>query len=308
MTPAQRRNRIAKFRKKGKRTGILRFLVPLLVAIAVLVFVVFNTKYFSGKNKLGIAINSPDGGIIVSVLDPENNEITNISIPASTQLDVARGLGRWKSKSIWALGVNEKIGGVLLQETVIKNFHFPVSAWADAPAYGFVSGDFLANLKAVFFPYKTNLRIGDRVRVGLFTLAVKNANRLDIDLSKTGFLKKAKLTDGESGYIVAGKIPDDLLVVFSQLGTSGKEAKVNIKDATDTALTAQELGETIQVLGGKIVAVSKVESEALDCTLKGDKLWVHTLAQVFSCKIEKTPPEGKFDLEIKIGRGFADRF
>ncbi|HJX59512.1 MAG TPA: hypothetical protein VJ481_03080 [Patescibacteria group bacterium] len=308
MTPAQRRKRITKFGKKGKRGGFLRFLLPLLVVLAVLVFVVFNSRYFSGKNKLGIAINSPDGGIIVSVLDPENDEITNISVPASTQLDVARGLGRWKSKSIWALGVNEKIGGVLLQETVIKNFHFPVSAWADAPASGFVSGDFLGGLRAIFFPYKTNLKIGDRVRIGLFAMAVKNANRLDIDLTKTGFIRKAKLTDGESGYIVAGKIPDDLLVVFSQLGSSGKELKVNIKDATGTPLTAQELGETIQVLGGKIVAVSKVIPEASDCSLKGDMLWVRTLSQVFSCRVEKAPPEGKFDLEITIGKAFADRF
>ena len=137
MTPAQRRKRIANFKRKGKRP-LARLIVVALSAVFVL-YLVLTTKYWNSKEKLSMAIISPEGAVVVSVLDPQNGEITNISIPKNTQVEASRQLGTWKIKSIWALGENEKIGGALLKDTVVKNFKFPVSVWADGEALGFAS-------------------------------------------------------------------------------------------------------------------------------------------------------------------------
>src|SRR3972149_6326651 len=130
MTPARRRKYL-RLKKRGRRS----FLKPLIyigLALILIAFFFFNTKLWKLNQKLGLVINSPDGNVVVMSIDKQNEDITIIEIPATTQLDVARQLGSWRAKSIWTLGENEKLGGALLRETIVKNFHFPVLGWADA--------------------------------------------------------------------------------------------------------------------------------------------------------------------------------
>jgi len=307
MTPAQRRKRIANFNKKGKKRSVFRLLALGAVALFVL-YLALTTKYWSSQEKLSMAVASPDGGIVVSVLDPQNGEITNIMVPKNTQVEASRELGTWKIKSIWALGVNEKLGGRLLKDTVLKNFKFPVSVWADKGAFGFASGDTLGVLKAMFFPYDTNLRMGDRLRIGIFSLGLANSKRTDVDLTKSGYLKKTKLTDGEEGYVLSGKIPKDLLVVFSDPEISRLGLKVNIKDASADPSVAQEVAEVIEVMGAKVAAVTKEPKTSSDCRIWGSGFFAKDVARLLSCKLEKERPQGRFDLELEIGEGFAARF
>lgn len=309
MSPAQRRKRFASLKAKGKKSkgfGLIALVIILLLALA---FVAFNTKYWRAEAKVVLVQPSLGGEILVTAFDPETEEITNIIVPANTELEVARELGRWKAKSIWKLGENEKLSGKLLKETVIKNFHFPVIAWADSKAYGFATGDVLALAKAVFFPYKTNLRIGDRIRIGLFSLGVKTGKRIEINLSETSYLKKTKLTDGEEGFTVTGKTPRELLILFADAKVSQKGLRVNIKDATGKYAVAQETGETIEVMGAKVAAVTKMEKENSDCKISGkDKSFTRLVGEVFDCKEIGDSPEGTFDLEITLGETFAKRF
>ena len=307
MTPAQRRKRIANFKNKGKKLPLVR-LIALALAAIFLLYLALTTKYWNSKEKLSLVISSPEGGVVVSVLDPQNGEITNISIPKNTQVEASRQLGTWKIKSIWALGVNEKVGGALLKDTVVKNFKFPVSVWANGGALGFASGDTLGILKAMFFPYDTNLRMGDRLRIGIFSLGLSNSKRTDLDLAKSGYLKKAKLTDGEEGYVLSGRLPKDLLVVFSDPEISRLGLKVSIKDASGNPRVAQEIAEVIEVMGAKVAAVSKETKASSDCRIWGSNFFAKDLTRLLSCKLEKEPPQGKFDLEIEIGEGFAERF
>lgn len=306
MTPAQRRKRIANFKRGGKRP-LARFILVALFALFAF-YLVLTTKYWNSKEKLSLAMMSSDGTVVVSVLDPKNGEITNISIPKNTQVESARELGTWKIKSIWALGVNEKLGGRLLKDTVLKNFKFPVSVWADEQALGFASGDTLAVLKAMLFPYDTNLKMGDRLRIGIFSLGLGNSKRTDLDLAKSGYLKKTRLTDGEEGYTVSGKIPKDLLVVFSDPEISRLGLKVHIRDASGNSRVAQEVAEVIEVMGAKVAAVSKEPKASSDCSIRGSNFFAKDVAKLLSCKLEKEGPEGKFDLELEIGDGFAGRF
>jgi hypothetical protein len=247
--------------------------------------------------------------VVISVFDPGLEKITNIIIPKNAEVDVARQLGRWKLGSVRELGENEDLEGKLLAETIVKHFKLPVAAWADAPASGFADGDILGIVKASLLPYKTNLGMGDRLKLGLFSIRINNLKRENIDFSEDNILKKVTLIGGEEGYILAGRLPNYIIALFSNPNISSEGAVVVILDATGKANVAEEMGEVVEVMGVKLANIKKEEVDDFDCEVKGkDKELLEEIAQVFSCKKLKEIPEGNFDLEIRIGRDFSRRF
>ena len=310
MSPAQRRKKRAK--QKAKRNGknsykklLFIFLVPLLVFL----LITLQTRFWKSSEKTFLAISKEGGEVAISVFDPELEKITNIIIPKNTEVDVARQLGRWKLGSVRELGENEDLEGMLLAETIVKHFKLPVAAWADSPALGFAEGDILGIVKASLLPYKTNLGIGDKLKLGLFSIRIKNLKRENIDFSEGNILKKVTLIGGEEGYVLAGRLPNYIVALFSNPDISSEGATVIILDATGKANVAEEVGEVIEVMGVKIANIKKEEVADFDCEVKGkDKELLEEITQVFSCKKLKVMPEGNFDLEIKIGKDFTRRY
>ena len=314
---SQSRKRLSKFRrralkKKAKSKAKFRFLkiaVFAIVFFSTLVFISLNTEFWDGKSNLNLVINKESGEVILAVFDPEVGEIVNISIPGNTQVNVSRQLGTWKMKSVWQLGINEGLVGALLAETVTRHFKLPVVAWANSPAEGFVSSNPTQLVKAIFIPYKTNLKIGDRVRLALFSLGVEGTSRVDINLVDTSFLRKTRLTDGGEGFIAKGTLPQKLLVIFADSEISRAGTKVVIKDASSVPGLAEEVGAIIEVLGAKVVSVSKEQQSGVDCEISGkEKDTVEKIARLFSCKVSSAPLEGSLDLQILLGEDFAKRY
>ena len=122
-------------------------------------------------------------------------------------------------------------------------------------------------------------------------------------------MKKTQLIDGEEGFILTSGLPASILALFSDIEISQKDVLVLIRDATDKRGVPEQVGEIVEVLGAKVVAIKKEESEKFDCMVLGkDQKAVEKLVQVFSCEKRKGLPSGSFDLEIKIGEEFARRF
>jgi len=254
-------------------------------------------------------INKESGEVVISVFDPGLEKITNITFPKNTEVDVARQLGRWQLGSVRELGENEDLEGKLLAETMVKHFKLPVAAWADAPALGFAEGDVAGIIKASLLPYKTNLGIGDKLKLGLFSIRIKNLKRENINFAEGNILKKVTLIGGEEGYVLAGRLPNYIVALFSNSNISNGGSVVVILDATGKANVAEEVGEVVEVMGVKLANIKKEEVDDFDCEVKGkNKELLEEITQVFSCKKLKTAPEGNFDLEIKIGSEFARRF
>jgi len=314
MSPAQRKNRSHRRgdRLRGKRPGgnpFIRIILAVVLIAGAFFFLSFQTRFWDAKSKLTLATNTKEGDIIVSSFDPQTASVTNIFIPASTQLNVSRQLGSWRAKSIWQLGLNEKLSGALLRETVVKNFYLPIVAWGDAPALAFSQGDFLGIARAMVLPFKTNLKVGDKIKLGIFALSVKNPKRTDLDLRQGNYLKKARLTDGEEGYIPTGAGLEKLIIYFADSGVSQKNLRVEIKDASGGSRVAQEVGKTIEMIGAKVSSLSKVEQEDTDCQVAGkDKRLVELISAVFSCQKVKGEPSGNFDAQVKLGKGFIGRY
>lgn len=317
--PAQRKKRRSGYKPSLRRKGFrkrkkkkIKFPVPLValvLLVALTIYLYLRTGFWNTKSKLSIAIKKDTGEVLISTFDPTVSEITNITIPGNTEVHVARSMGTLQIKNVWQLGENQGLDGKLLSETITRHFKFPVVAWADNEALGFTETNLISLMKAAILPYKTNLKIGDRVRIAIFAAGVNNPKRAEIDLSETSYLAKTILVDGDEGYTVAGSFPKGLLVVFSDPQISNKATTVKILDASSKVGLAQELGEVIGVFGAKVASVDKVEGEEFDCEVKGkEREIVEKVAKLFSCRKVEETIEGGFDLEIAIGEEFARRF
>jgi hypothetical protein len=308
MSPARRRK--SRRRRKTQKKPFLRKAVFLLVAFAAF-FVVFRvtTKHWNSENKLSIAVPRENGSVVVSTFDPATEGIKTVVIPAETEVRVARQLGTWRIKSVWELGQDEGLDGQLLSETITKQFRIPVYVWGDSVGSGFSSSSPTTIIKAALFPYKTNLGIGDRLRLAAFCLGVKNFKREEIDLSETRVLQRTTLVDGTPGYRVVGDIPSSIAAIYSDPYMSSISAKTQIIDATSNNSVAKDVGEIVEVIGLKTASIEDVEVRGeLDCEVSGrDRDLAKTISKLFSCKVVKHE-EGNFDLTILVGEEFAKRF
>ncbi len=311
--PAQRnRKRLVKYKNgKKKRFSFVKIFIFVLVPLALIIYLLTSSKYWNGNDKVSIAIKKSDGDVLITTLDPQVEEITNLLISGDTQVELPRQLGTMKIKNVWQLGVNEDLDGKLLAETITYHLKFPVYIWADKQAAGLTSTNLYSLAKAVVLPYKTNLTVSDRLRIAGYTIRVNNANRIDLDLSRTSYLTKSTLKDGEQGYVVAGSFPRRLLVVFSDPDLSNSASTVVIKDFTNSASAANQVGEVIEVLGAKVASIVDEDGDinGAGCIVKGaNERFVTIIADLFTCEAVIAELEGTFSLEISISDSFVKRF
>jgi len=308
MRSARRRALFGKKKKTVKISSlIVKVFLPVAVALTVFAFVRFGTHYWNGRDKFAFVFRLGSGDAAVSVLDPKLGQLTTLVIPGDTEVDVARNYGTFRIKSVWQLGVNEKIGGSLLAETITQNFLFPVFLWSDTDAKSLADTNVLGILHFVFFPKSTDITFSDRVSASLFALRIQGFGKNWLDLTKNQFLVKQELGDGQMGYVLAGPISPRLTVYFSDNTFADKNLRVAIGDATGEPGVADKVGQIIEVMGGKITSIDKKNGEGSDCSVLGsDPRIVEKVADLFSCKM--SAGRGEMDLEIDLGKAFAKRF
>ncbi len=289
--PSRRRQLREKKKVKTKNFGLFaKILLPLILFLIVLLFFLLNTKYWNGKDKFIFVSKLGDGGAEVTVLDPRLSEEINLIIPGETEVAVARNLGTLQLRNVWQLGINENLGGGLAAETISRNFLFPVFLWRDD------------------FGKTTNIPLGDVLLTKIFLLGVKPINKIEVHLGKSQFLTKVKLNDGTSGYRLTGPVSGAITAYFSDNDFANRALRIGIADAAGRAGVAQRVGEIIEVMGGKIVSISKIASlPEVDCLVSGkDPKAVRKIANLFSCR--RLDQETDFDIEVKLGGKFSKRF
>lgn len=296
-------------KKSDKKTkplvGAISFII---LAILLFTFVKLSTRYWNGNDKVAFAFRSNEGDVEVSILDPKLNEFTTLTIPGDTQVDVAENYGTLRIKNVWQLGINEKKKGRLLSETVSRNFRFPLNLWSDDDASSLREGHFFNILKFISFPKATNIPFGDRLSIGLFAMKSGASNKSEIDLGKSQYLHKEKLSDGQMGYVQIGSVSEHLQVYFSDNEIAESSVRVSILDGTGKFGIAQIVGEILEVMGGKVVSIDKNgDLPDTDCVVAGsDKKIVKKIAVLFSCSNKNSA--GDIDLQITLGGKFAKRF
>jgi hypothetical protein len=297
-------------RKKGNQA---KNITPKILAAFIILAVFFgffkiSQKFWNGKDKFAVVYNTSEGDAAVTVLDPQLGDVTTLLIPGDTQVEIARNYGTIRLKNVWKLGLNEKIGGALLAETVTQNFSFPTFLWGDTSPNALANGKFGGLISFVFSPGKTNIRFGDRLSAAFFSIGISDQNREIIDLGKSQFLTKIRLSDGEMGYILTGPVSQRLTAYFSDIESPEGYISIGINDATGIPGVAENVGRVLEVLGGKVVAVNKkVQPLPTDCEVAGkNPQMLAKIVNLFGCKTTKTT--SGLTIELTIGSQFAKRY
>lgn len=292
-----------------KRSRLIKYLILLVIPLVIFFYIFINSNLWDGESKLPLAIATNNGDVKIVVFDPVLGEITTVIIPADTQIEVARNLGTLRIKNVNQLGENEGLSGKLLAETLTSYFRLPVTAWSDSEAEGLLTTNIFSLLKFIYTPYKTNLGIGDRVRLVFFSAGVQNTKRAVYNLSETSYLTKTTLKDGQPGYTASGRLPSSILVYFSDPEFSKTSLTLAIIDSTSNRTSARKVGEVIEVLGAKVAAIIEKDPKRFDCGVGGSNLIVvDKISTLFGCKLTEDLSTGDFDIQIEIGDEFAERF
>jgi hypothetical protein len=302
-------------RRKRKKKSDSKFLrvffrvfLPILIVFCAIVFILSTTYHWDKQDKLAVVVNL-NSEVEIIVFDPVNESIYSVIIPNETQVEVARQLGGWKIGSVWELGQNEGVEGLLLAETVSRYFKFPTTVWADRHADDFIKGDYGNLVKAILSSYPTNLGFGDKLKIALFSVGTNNTNKQEIHLAHTTYLKEGNLKDGSVGYKLFGKIPEKLALIFGNSKISEKNYKVSVINRSSSRFIAQDLGEVIEVLGAKVVLVKEEDTKEMDCNVIGmDPYFSKTIHNLFGCEEIKSKPEGNIDVEVIVGENFIERY
>ncbi|MGA2910841.1 MAG: hypothetical protein ABSE04_03545 [Candidatus Microgenomates bacterium] len=309
MKSARRRAFIERKRKKGKFFGILvKVFTPVFLILAIFVFIRISTRYWNGHDKVSVAFREANGDAAITVMDPKLDEVTTFTIPGDTQVEVARNFGTFRIKNVWQLGIDQKAGGSLLPETIRNNFLFPVFLWSESSAESLGTGNMGGILHFIFLPKTTNIPFGDRLSMGVFAFRIQDLGRSEIDLGQSQFVTKETLNDGQIGYVINGPISQRLTVYFSDNDIADENLRVNIVDATGAPGVSDNVGEILEVMGGKVVSVDKkLSAENSDCSVTGNNSEIiRKVSDLFSCRVVKGQTD--FDLEIQLGQKFAARF
>ena len=295
---------------RSKRLGLKwKTILIIFLFLGFFFYLSFNTKYWTGNNKLNIA--SPlNGSLALYIFDPVAGKIITLTIPGDTELESARNLGVFRAKNLWQLSINEKAQGVLVGETITRNFNIPTIAWAEKPIAGFASGRGLAQLKALVTPFKTNLSFADKLRLFFFGLGVSEFKVENVNLAESGLLINAKLIDGGEGYKVTSRIPDQVLVLASDYYFTHSQTVINIIDASGDVRVIEDFTRVVEAMGAKVVKIEKTQDADMNCEVSGkDERKVQRVAMIFGCKsLGNNGFNGNFDLQIKLGEGFAKSF
>ena len=297
-------------KKNSSKTnyGRWKFLIVLILVVAFVVYLMTNNKFWVSGNKLTL-VTTQGSDVHVVVYDTEIEKITTIEIPGDTLVDVPRSLGSMRIKNVWQLGENEGIGGMLLAETVTKNFRIPVVVWADERANAFSTGNYIYIVGAAFVPYKTNMNFADRFHLALFSIGVKDFKKETVDIRHSAYLKEEQLPDGNVGYVVTGRVPKSIAILASDNAFAKEGVRVAIYDGTNIPGYAEQVGMILEAMGGKVVSINKIDHSD-DCIVESNNDMVRKrLSMLFSCTGKGSGGlKGNYDVEFTIGEVFYSRF
>ncbi|QQG47287.1 MAG: hypothetical protein HY044_04135 [Candidatus Woesebacteria bacterium] len=289
----------------GKNFAKLKRHLIIFASLFVGLCLIFGFVVNSHRRRIILAIPLSDGGVSVNVFNNRSNSITSFKIPSETLVSASRNLGFWKIKSIWRLGIDEKLYGKLLSETLAKSFYFPVDSWASYEANGFLSGGFGASLSSLFSSYKTNLSFWDKINIFLMS----NTSRRDFsDLKETSLLEEAVLPDGDRGFRISNSnIQSEIVSAFADPVLSSKSATVSIFNQGQLANDKiVGVGMLLEMMGAKVIGSFSKGSSDFNCQVEArDKEAAFEFQRILGCSIQIAPDLGDGEFKLYLGRQFV---
>jgi len=281
------------------------------ITLILIVFLIWNSL-FSGSNwekksKLVLVRAKTTDSVDLLIFDPSNSEVVEFGIPESTEVEVVGNLGIRKIGKLWDLSVDENKEGLLLRNTVEKNFLLPVDGWI-GPDTNPISANYFDKIKFILIGNNTNLNLRDRLKIIIFLL--KNP-KSDVrqNFKDFSFLKEGIGEDGRQNYQINGEITERIRSYFSEKYFFENNYKIMIKRGPENSYLSEKVGKIIEILGAKpAYSTYNSDLEIEGCIIYTKDLYLSTkLTNIFNCKL-MDKKEGVFDAVIYIGSGLEKEF
>ncbi len=312
----------AKRRSKRKHKNLLKqtavplkkvlfsiFIILVLIVVVIIIKIQLSENLWTGNEKLSIAIDNKEDGVVVVLLDPKHNEMHKFYYPENLEIEAARNLGKWKIGSLWDLGENEKVGGSLLAQSITKSIRTPVYSWSNQQLLSILDKGLLAipqNL--INFNNSTNLSIKDFFRIFRFVTSIDKVNIVTYYAENLNYISSHTLRDGTDGYVVSRMPETRISSLFSDEYVLSQPNRAVIISSIGNNWKAKQIGEVFEVIGVKVAAIREEANEVKDCEISAnDEKLAINLSRYFDCDYN-TKTSTNFDVEIRIGQGFVNRF
>ncbi|MCL4382779.1 MAG: LytR C-terminal domain-containing protein [Patescibacteria group bacterium] len=318
--------------KRRRKVSVLIKLVFCLILLGFILFLAFSFLKLTKESPF----NKDSRSTIILATKPllllsfePGSDLTVISIPEKTYLEVNRGFGSYRLGAVWELGAMEGLRGKLLAETVGEFLGVPVDGWV-GPKNGSWSVSFnrenflqqkneLISLRYLLKPQElilsfqnleTNLNFVDLTRLWFSAKFTRFDKVKFVDLENGPALNTLTLADGTKVLTADQKLVDSLLVgLFKEQKIVQEHLTVEILNGTEKAGLANRLARLITNLGGDVVSVTNSQEKISRCQIKGKSQALESytgqlLFKIYNCVKIADQNEARADLQVAIGQDY----
>ncbi len=318
--------------KRRRKFSVLIKLILYLLLLGFILFAAFSflnlTKASSLNKDLRSTIILSSKPLLVLSFEP-GGDLTVVSIPEKTYLEVNRGFGSYRLGTVWELGAMEGLKGKLLAETVGEFLGVPVDGWIgpknDSWSVSFNRENFLQKkneltswqnllkpqeLLRSYQNLETNLNFVDLVRLWFSAKFTRFDKVKFVDLESGPALNTLTLADGTKVLTASQKLVDDLLSgLFKEQKIVQEHLTVEILNGTEKAGLANRLARLITNLGGDVVSVTNSQEKISRCQIKGKSQALEgytgqLLVKIYNCVKTPDQTEARADLQVTIGKDY----
>ncbi|MBI4999505.1 LytR C-terminal domain-containing protein [Candidatus Gottesmanbacteria bacterium] len=314
-----------------------------------LLFLVFLAGFLVLKEARSSSLAKDGRTTIVLATEPvlvvsfeSGEDLTILSIPEKTYIEVLRGFGSYRIGAVWGLGEIEKKGGELLAETSQEFLGVPVDGWIGLKngkwqsaqkrvpaesANGKIDKEQVINLKNKFTSWgilirprellnfsqnlKTNLTIFDLARIWWWVKTIRFDKIHFLDLGQTEAISSLILADGSTALTADFSLLDTTYQgLFKDKRIAGEHISIEVLNGTDKQGLGQRITRLITNLGGSVISVGNSPQKTGQCQIRGETgilktLTARRLGQIFDCKMLVEKPLGsRSDLQLIIGEDY----
>lgn len=247
---------------------------------------------------LNLAVKARDISLVS--YNPNEKELTILTLPDSVYLDVPYGLGKWQLRSIYALGETEgNRGGRLLKKSLSLFFGLPVDGFlelqgdlAQKDTFGIMEAFRQNPLKLIqsLKDAKSDLTLWEILNFQLHLLSVRFDKVKIIDLVRLNLLQVEKLADSEQVFVSDPVKLDSVLQEFTDTHILREHLSISIFNATKEPQLAQKAKRIITNMGGNVIAIANSQQGVKRSYVQGSESKTYQrLLQIFDSGCSMDP-------------------
>lgn len=261
--------------------------------------------------------------LILVLVKPTPQKIVVLTIPADTYIEGIHGYGKYSLSSLWKLGFIDKLGGMLLAESLAETLGVPITGFVgfSSSAAGESPISVLKStftwkhaLTQAFMRIPTNIGFAEFVSI---TKRLQNTGDGDVrllDIAKTTLLQKVSLADGGAAREVDEERIDPIIGnAFEDEDVRGEGRRIAIFNTTGTSGLGSKVGKMISHIGGVVVSVTNAPELIDRCTIEASKDAINSKTAAFirtyyHCETKISEDTLRADIIVRIGTRYASRF